>query len=122
MEVGSVFLSVYPESVTRQVDKYFSILDDFVKELKQQDITLLLVLIPDKVQLDDPSKSLSLQQKFIDYATNNDVIILDLFPAFQQVYRQPDNLFLTPYDGHPNPKAYQVAAEAITQKIIDLFL
>jgi tetratricopeptide (TPR) repeat protein len=88
-------------------------LQEIIADAKQKQIPTGLVLFPVLVDLEKHHKYpfsdiLNVLEKF---GQNQNVPVLNLLPAFQGQFA-PD-LWVTPYDQHPNEQGHKIAAQAI---------
>ena len=92
-------------------------------ELSLQEVTdlrnehgfdLLLVVFPMADQLLQDYSDANYQSRLRQIALKYDIQFLDLMPAFAKVFNGFGSLFIE-WDGHPNPRAYAIAAEDIAR-------
>ncbi|MBW2172804.1 MAG: hypothetical protein JRF69_12685 [Deltaproteobacteria bacterium] len=76
-------------------------LQDFAKTAKHQGIEVLIALIPDSIQLNDPH--LQVMNGFVDQVcSENGISFIDLTP-FLEAEKDHLSLYLFPYDAHNSP-------------------
>ncbi|MGH8552151.1 MAG: SGNH/GDSL hydrolase family protein [Methylococcales bacterium] len=90
-------------------------LAEFVSIASQNGAEVLLFLLPDSVQLHDPS--MQFLNKFIaEAAGNSNISYLDLTPVLEN-QDNPESLYLFPDDAHNSPKGLRIIAEAISNTL-----
>ncbi len=95
-------------------------LSKFVQSANAGGARVLVVMIPDSVQLDEPS--LQAVNRFVQQACDNiGVPFLDLTPIFESQEDQA-SLYLHPFDAHNSPKGLHLIAQAIANEIAKLRL
>ena len=90
-------------------------LREFVHIAREQNAQVLVLLIPDVVQLNHPE--LQVINHILEKICNqNEVEYLDITPSFEGI---PDikSLYLLPHDAHTSPKGHQIIAEEMAKKI-----
>jgi len=101
-------------------DEFCHSLSEFVSECKTAGAHVLIVMIPDSVQLNDPH--MQAVNRIVDECCQDiGVLYLDLTPVLE-TQKNPESLYLFPFDAHNSPIGLQLIAEAICDKIISLNL
>ncbi|MGR9106723.1 MAG: SGNH/GDSL hydrolase family protein [Gammaproteobacteria bacterium] len=95
----------------RLYDEYKTSLTEFVSIARRSGTEVFLLLLPDSVQLHDPSMQ-ALNRFIANLAAESDTPFLDLTP-FLESQKDPESLYLFPDDAHNSPKGMSVIAEAI---------
>ena len=86
----------------------------FVKSVSDAGTKILVVLIPDSVQLGDPH--MQAVNKFVARATGEiGVQFIDMTPILE-ADDDYTSLYLFPFDAHNSPRALKMIAEAIAEK------
>lgn len=89
-------------------------LQKFVSSASQAQSKVLVVLIPDSVQLHDPH--MQAVNRFVDGLCRTlQIPFLDLTP-FLEAEKDPASLYLFPIDAHNSPKGLRLIAEAIVRQ------
>lgn len=92
----------------------------FVKSASDADTEVLVVLIPDSVQLGDPH--MQAVNEFVGQATKEiGVQFIDMTPILE-ADNDYASLYLFPFDAHNSPKGLKIIAEAIADKLGELTL
>lgn len=89
----------------------------FVDIAAAADTRVLVVMIPDSVQLGDPHMQ-AVNRTVRDAAEQIGVPFLDVTPVLERE-DDPGSLYLFPVDAHNSPKGLRVIAEAIAAKLVD---
>ena len=91
---------------------------EFVTKARGAGAEVLVVLIPDAVQLDDPH--LQAVNRYLKSVTGKiGVAFLDVTPVLEQE-RDYACLYLFPHDAHNSPKRLRLIAESIAGKLEEL--
>ncbi len=103
--------------------KYLEFSDTFKKFVatsKVAGIPVLIFMIPDAAQLNNPPAQTS--TRFLkQVCENNQVPFLDLTPIFEKEV-DPNTLYLFPLDAHTSAKGHRLIAESIVRAIRELSL
>ncbi len=106
---------------------------DFDQQLKSADIRLLLLPVPAKIAIypepllgaaafqrtSSVGRLDSDHQDFYALLHEHDVEVLDLVPAFLKARQEGDELLYCRTDSHWSPRAIQIAADAVMEKLAD---
>lgn len=97
-------------------DEYARALGELDRALRDHGVPLVFVAYPSRRSLvEGPEWSAWATQ----VATDAGIPALDLTSALQEAGTDVEQLYLLPYDAHPNPKGYAVAAVAVATSLID---
>jgi lysophospholipase L1-like esterase len=100
--------------------KFAVALGEFARAAEAAGSKVLVAMIPDSVQLNDPH--MKVVNQFVSNAANEHRLpFLDLTPILE-VQENLESLYLFPHDAHNSPKGLRLIAEAIAAKIIALQL
>jgi lysophospholipase L1-like esterase len=86
-------------------------LNFIIQVATQQNTKMLLVIFPGLQELDESHPFLDLYAEVMEIGKANGIEVLDLFPHFRG--KDAASLRVSILNGHPNAKAYEIAAEAI---------
>jgi hypothetical protein len=95
-------------------------LDRFVKTAEADGIHVLIALIPDSVQLNDPHMQ-AVNRFIAQVCSEKGIPFVDLTP-FLEAEKDHLSLYLFPYDAHHSPRGLRVIARSIAKHIIELKL
>ena len=127
-----IYNKQYLESTEKGLEKLKIILKHLKRYTDEKSIKFLVVLIPTKQQVDDGKFSEMVRQNKLDksdleinrgqkillqFGKENDIIMLDLLPAFSK--RNKNNTFYFDIDGHWNEKGHELAAILIYETLIN---
>jgi hypothetical protein len=98
----------------QRFEEYFQLI---VSTTKQHKKPLLFVLFPALEKLDTTHPYLDLYAKVSELARMHEVEVLSLFPDFKG--KKAASLRISLMNGHPNELAYEIAAEAMYQTIME---
>ena len=100
--------------------RFAAALGDFARAAKAAGSAVLVVMIPDSVQLNDPQMKV-VNRIVASAASEHGLPYLDLTPILES-QQDLESLYLFPHDAHNSPKGLRLIAEAIAAKIIALQL
>ena len=100
--------------------EFFNSLKLFVSSAGSAGCNVLVVLIPDAVQLNDPHMQ-ALNHLVMQACNDMDVPFTDMTKVLE---RQEDwgSLYMFPFDAHNSPKGLRLIGKSIAEKIIELHL
>lgn len=103
-----------------QLRRFSKALQDFVTRAKHAGAEVLIVYIPDSVQLDEPQLQAS-NRLVANISREIGAAFVDATPALEA---QDDvgDLYLFPFDAHNSPRGHNLIAQAIADKILDVGL
>jgi lysophospholipase L1-like esterase len=105
------------EEKLRQIHKA---LKDFVALAKNADAEVLIVYIPDSVQLNEPR--LQMSNRFVaNICRETGVAFVDATLALEAEGHVQD-LYLFPFDAHNNPRGHELIAQAAARRILSVGL
>ena len=108
------------------LDKYAELFKDMKAYLDERSINFLFVLFPSHHQIGARTNSSDMQDYQIEWmerlAQRMDVPVVNLLEVFKGSHLGKNELYLLPYDGHPNKKAYALTANAISETLRKDFL
>jgi lysophospholipase L1-like esterase len=91
-------------------DDKFRLLETMNGRIRENDGKLVIVLFPLLYEFNDyPFQSI--HDKIHEFCRTNDILLLDLLPAFSE--HTAESLWVHPTDHHPNEIAHRIAAEEI---------
>ncbi len=93
---------------------------NFVTTSKEAGIPVLIFMIPDAAQLNNPPAQ-AVTQFIKQVCEDNQVPFLDLTPIFEKE-TDPNTLYLFPLDAHTSAKGHTLIAESIVRTIRELYL
>lgn len=96
-------------------EKFEMRLKSLVQKVKEQDARILVLLIPDVIQLNHPELQV-LNNKLFHICQKCRVDFLDMTPYFEKT-DDIKNLYLLPHDAHISPKGHQIIARELEKKI-----
>ena len=111
------YLQKLYSSETSEWKQFQYYLDGIIRTAQQRDIPFLLVLFPSLEQLDETHHHLEFYEKVAKIGRDHGVEVLDLFPLFQG--KEASSFRVSLMNGHPNAAAYDIAAEAMYQHLIN---
>jgi len=91
-----------------------------VQIAKEHGARVLVVLIPDVVQLNNPELQ-GINQTLEEISRQCEVDFLDITPSFERVL-DIKRLYLFPHDAHTSPEGHQIIAEGIEKKIKEMMI
>ncbi len=118
------FQQSYPEyfqsfyrTETPEWQRFREYLTFIIETMKQRNIPLVIVIFPSMAQLDKEHPYLDLYTKVSEIGNAHEIHVLNLFPYFQG--KDAGELRVSLLNGHPNAKAYEIAAQAIYQALAE---
>ena len=98
--------------------KFESRLQEFNRTAKQYGARVLVIFIPDIVQINHPELQ-GLNDLLEEICLRSHVIYLDMTPYFEK-FEDIRKLYLLPYDAHTSPTGHQIIASEMEKKIMQL--
>ena len=83
------------------------------------DTGLLFVVFPILTDLDDDYAFQDIHDIVVDYLTENDIEVFSLLPAYVKCPGKSESLWVSIVNAHPNEKGHEIAAEALTDYLLD---
>jgi len=114
-------LSLLNGTVDTFIERGWKEVESSLKEMlelgKKHGFSLVLVQFPMPDQLLKHYPYASYQRKLKAIAHRHNVDFIDLLPAFRKNFDGFGSLFIE-WDGHPNPRAYNIAARELTEYLL----
>ena len=95
--------------------KFESRLKKFVNIAKKHGVPVLVLLIPDAVQLHHPELKI-VNSMIKNVCLKHEAEYLDMTPYFEKI-NDPETLYLLPHDAHTSPFGHRIIAREIEKKI-----
>lgn len=104
----------------RKYSEFSDTLKEFVKTAHAAGAKVLVVMIPDSVQLNEPE--LQFANKFVAHITREvGVPFVDTTPSLE-AQEDHKSLYLFPFDAHNSPRGLRIIAKVIADRIVELGL
>lgn len=98
--------------------KFETRLNEILGITEEQHIRVLVILIPDVVQLGHPELQ-GMNRILKDICHRAGVAFLDMTPVFERV-QDIDSLYLLPYDAHTSPRGHRIIAGQLEKRILEM--
>lgn len=99
--------------------KFETRLEKILQIAKEYHIKVLVMLIPDVIQLGHPELQ-GVNRILKDMCDRLGVAYLDITPAFERI-KDINSLYLLPYDAHTSPKGHSIIANQLEKRILKIF-
>lgn len=100
--------------------EFAAVLGEFASAAREAGSEVLVVMIPDSVQLNEPDMQV-VNRYVAAAASDHGLPFVDVTP-FLEAQDDPGSLYLFPYDAHNSEKGQRLIAEAISARILALDL
>ena len=99
--------------------KFETRLDKILQIAKEHHIKVLVMLIPDVIQIGHPELQ-GVNRILKDMCDRLGVAYLDITPAFERI-KDVNSLYLLPYDAHTSPRGHSIIASQLEKRVLELF-
>jgi len=101
-------------------EEYARYLAVIARELEEEGIPLVVVAYPSHLSLEEPDTYFNHSEWLEDLAHSLDIPFLGLIPTLREAELALEELYFLPWDGHPRPVGYELAADAVARFLSEL--
>lgn len=98
--------------------KFESRLDKILQLAQEKHIDVLVMLIPDVIQIGHPELQ-EVNRILKQICDRSGVEYLDITPAFERI-KDVNSLYLLPYDAHTSPKGHRIIAAQLEKRVLKI--